>query len=273
MLLLLPPAERMADPSTCRHRGGPWRPGSLMAPELDPLRSRLVRALAAVGDPASLGVPVGLAERAAELNRAIPRAATLPAVDLYAGVLWQHLDVPRLSARARRRAESCVLVASALWGLLRGGDRVPAHRLGIAARLPGLGPLPALWRPALAPVLATVGGAGGGATGRHGGQVVDLRSSGYRAVAAGPPGTVVVEVRRGGRTAPSASAKQAKGLLTRGLLEAPSWRGGRALRSVLDAVLGAWPEPLADGVRLRLDGTVLHLDLPAGWSALARSPT
>jgi cytoplasmic iron level regulating protein YaaA (DUF328/UPF0246 family) len=55
---------------------------------------------------------------------------------------------------------------------VRGGDPVPVYRLSAGSRLPGLGSLSGLWRPALADALDLVLEA-------QPGVVVDLRSSAY----------------------------------------------------------------------------------------------
>ncbi len=39
-----------------------------------------------------------------------------------------------------------VLIATALWGFVRSGDRIPAYRLSIGATLPRIPNLAALWR-------------------------------------------------------------------------------------------------------------------------------
>jgi cytoplasmic iron level regulating protein YaaA (DUF328/UPF0246 family) len=62
-----------------------------------------------------------------------------------------------------------VLIASALWGVLRPGDRIPAYRLDIGDRLPGVGGLAAYWREPLRAALPDRG------------LVLDLRSAAYAA--------------------------------------------------------------------------------------------
>jgi uncharacterized protein len=85
--------------------------------------------------------------------------------------------------RAQRgRADRRLAVGSALFGLVRGHDQIPAYRLSAGSALPGLPTLRALWRPALSPVLADVDEL-----------VVDLRSGSYAALAP-VPGAVTVDV-------------------------------------------------------------------------------
>jgi uncharacterized protein len=79
-------------------------------------------------------------------------------------------DVPSRSQRAR--AEQRLAVGSALFGLVRGTDRIPTYRLSAGSALPGLPTLRSLWKPALSPVLSGIDDL-----------VVDLRSGSYAALA------------------------------------------------------------------------------------------
>ena len=72
-----------------------------------------------------------------------------PAAAVYTGVLYDRLRLPELPKRAQGR----VLIASALWGVVRPGDRIPYYRLSAKAKLEGIGGLAAFWRPALTAAL------------------------------------------------------------------------------------------------------------------------
>ena len=179
MLVLLPPSEGKTAP----RRGAPLDLVKLSFPELTERRSRLLDALASLAAGprddalAALGLSAG---QAGEVDRdgALRTAPAAAAVTIYTGVLYERLRLAELPAAARRR----VLIASGLWGFVRPGDRIPAYRLGISARLPGFPGLAAYWRPALeAAVPAT-------------GLVLDLRSGGY-AAAFTPQAATVVSVR------------------------------------------------------------------------------
>lgn len=182
MLVLLPPSET-------KHPGGDGAPldlEALSAPELTPVRTELVEALTKLADDvpaarAALGVSAQQDDEIAR-NAALWTSHTLPALERYTGVLYDALDIGSLSRARRARAEARLAVGSALFGLLRGVDRIPAYRLSAGSTLPGLPTLRALWRPALAPVLAA-----------EPGLVVDLRSGAYAALAP-VPGAVTVQV-------------------------------------------------------------------------------
>ena len=97
----------------------------------------------------------------------------MPALDRYAGVVYQALDVASLTPAARRRADGLVVVTSGLWGLVRGGDLVPDYRVPASGTVPGLGGVAAHWRAPLAAALPELVGDQ---------SVLDLRSTDYRAL-------------------------------------------------------------------------------------------
>ena len=175
MLVLLPPSET-------KHPGGDGGPldlAALSAPELTPVRTELVEALVKLADdvPAARAA-LGLSPQQddeIERNAALWTSPTLPALLRYTGVLYDALDVASLTRAQRARAGSRLAVGSALFGLVRGTDRIPAYRLSAGSALPGLPGLRSIWRPALSPVLAEIADL-----------VVDLRSGSYAALAPVP---------------------------------------------------------------------------------------
>lgn len=171
---------------------------------------------------ADLGPMVGAASAASEAAgylREIHRAPTMPAVERYGGIVYDHLDAGSLSAAARGLADQHLAIVSGLFGLLRGGDRIPAYRLLMLADLPGLGKLHHVWRSVVpAAIRAAVD---------EDGVIINLLSGEY-AAAVGPDlqhHRRVIDVtflQPGGKRISSYGGKQAKGWLTRHLLE----RGG-----------------------------------------------
>lgn len=213
MLLLLPPSEGKTAPDA----GPPVDLDALAHPALRPVREARLNALRALstGDEATALKELKLGPRSAAeltLNRDLLAAPTASAWRVYTGVLFERLGFGTLSAAARRRAHDRVLVVSALWGVVRPGDRLPAYRCPAGARLPGVPTAKAHWRPALDAALPTDG------------LVVDLRSGAYRDLWAGPADgtTVAVDVVReqdGARTVVSHDAKATRGAVARALLE------------------------------------------------------
>lgn len=213
MLVLLPPSEGKTPPPA----GAPVDLGALAFPELTAPRERVLDALVAVsGRPArtalgALGLSAGQAGELAR-NAALRSAPAAPAGEVYTGVLYERLGLPSLPAAARRR----VLIASALWGVVGADDRIPAYRLSMGARLPRLGNLAALWRPALAAALPD-----------DGRLVLDLRSGAY-AAAWKPRESQLLAVRGfteapdGSRKVISHMAKRVRGDVARLVLRARS---------------------------------------------------
>jgi cytoplasmic iron level regulating protein YaaA (DUF328/UPF0246 family) len=163
---------------------------------------------------------VGLAGEV-DKNAALRTSPTRTAGTLYAGVLYAALDLPGLDPVAARRARRSLLISSALFGLVRTTDRLPAYRLSPAARLPRLGTLASVWRRPMTTALDEAAGAG---------VVLDLRSTPYQALGriTGPLADRTVHVRvlheavpgdRASRSIVSHFNKATKGRLVRSLLE------------------------------------------------------
>jgi cytoplasmic iron level regulating protein YaaA (DUF328/UPF0246 family) len=220
VLVLLPPSEG----KDAGGSGDPLDLTTLSHPALSVVRARLVEALqaAAVANPEGLRAALGCPAGEVAKDAALTTSATLPALRRYTGVVYEALSYDSLSAGGRRRAHSCLRVASALFGLLSPTDRIPAYRLSGGTRLPSVGSLPAVWRPVLEPELAA-----------HQGLVVDLRSGPYTALARVPDAVQVRVLRESGgkRSVVSHDNKHTKGLLARALCET----GARSVSDVAEA--------------------------------------
>ncbi len=209
MIVLLPPSET-------KHPGGdgpPLRLDAMSYPELAPLRAALVNELVELAaDRSACSRALGLSASQhgeIERNAALLSAATMPAINRYTGVLYDALDVASLTAAAADRARSRLAVGSALFGLLRADDPIPAYRLSATSKLPGQPALATRWRPLLEPVLAGVAADE---------LVVDLRSGSYASLGRLPDAVqvdVVSERSDGTRTVVSHFNKAHKGRLAR----------------------------------------------------------
>ncbi len=202
MLVLLPPSQGKATPD----RGRRAALSKLVYPRLRETRERLIDAV----DPGLRGAPA------------------IPAAELYTGVLFAALGLADLPWDG-------VLIASALWGVVRPGDRIPAYRLDMGARPAGIGGLAAYWREPLRAALPDRG------------LVLDMRSGSY--AAAWQP-------------------SRARHLAVRGLTEAPDGRRtvithmakrvrGEVARLVIQAGGAERPEEVAEiataaGLRVEL---------------------
>jgi uncharacterized protein len=185
MLVLLPPSE------------GKSRPESGAAVDLG-----------------SLAFAAGLSEKRRELIDALDpglwTAPAAPAAEVYTGVLFQRLGLPELPAQA----QSQVLIASFLWGVVAPKDRIPHYRFSPKTRLRGVGPPATYWRPALAEALPDEAGE----------LILDMRSGPYVS-AWKPKQAKLLAVRAftesdGERKAVSHMAKAVRGEVARALLEA-----------------------------------------------------
>lgn len=202
-----------------------------LAPVRDHVKAALIRTCAGPAATSVLKLPVSMADDVAA-NIDIDVAPALTVADLYTGVLYSALDLDSLETNAVRRARRWIVVSSALYGALRLRDRVAPYRLSISTPLPGVTPLAATWRPALAPVLSEASGTG---------LVVDCRSGGY-AAAWTPPDAVASRWVRVRVPGVSHSAKHTRGLVARAICE----RGLDTRR----------PEALVEGLADRFDLTL-----------------
>ena len=257
MIVLLPPSE-----TKCVGGDGPaLRIAGLSTPELSQIREDLVDELVllAADPPAcrqALKISAGQ-DAEIERNAALRTSPTMPAIHRYTGVLYDALDFGSLSGAAAARARARVAVGSALFGLLRADDPVPAYRLSAGSKLPGRPGLPARWRPVLEPVLA-------GLAGRE--LVVDLRSGAY--VGLGRlPGAIRVDVLAeqpdGRRTVVSHFNKAHKGRLARALA---------TVKSEPDDAAAVTAVARRAGMRVEADGDALTIlvEFSYGREVIAR---
>lgn len=222
MIVLLPPSET----KRVGGDGPPLRLDALSSPELTPIRTELV------GELVELAADVEASRRALglsgsqdaeiERNATLLTSPTLPALDRYTGVLYDALDVGSLRGAEAARARARLAVGSALFGLLRADDAVPAYRLSASAKLPGRPTLAARWRPVLEPVLTELAATD---------LVVDLRSGSYAGLGKLPSAVrvdVLAEHADGRRTVVTHFNKAHKGRLARVLAASRSEPGDAA---------------------------------------------
>jgi cytoplasmic iron level regulating protein YaaA (DUF328/UPF0246 family) len=250
MLILLPPSEGKAAPE----RGEPVDLSALVfAAELGERREKLLDALERLG-----GRPIGSATKAlgisatqageVALDAALREAPAATAAEVYSGVLYERLDLTGLPAAARRRAGEQILIASALWGFVRPGDRIPYYRFSAKARLPRIGPPSAWWREALVVAMPD----------EPGELVVDMRSAAY-AAAWKPKQATLLSVRAfteqgGKRKTVSHMAKAVRGEVARTLLLARKSPGDREAAAAIAS---------AAGFEVELNGPNLDVIVPS----------
>jgi hypothetical protein len=243
VLIIVPSSESKRQPPA---RGRPVALDALSFPALTAMRTRILDALVETSARpdafARLLVGPSLAEEVVR-NTRLRELGTRPVLDVYTGTLHQGLDAATLSPAARRRRASRVLVASALWGVLRPSDRIPPYRLHVCAHLVNMGSLELAWRTVLPAVLAEAAGTRG--------VILDLRSQSHQAMGL-PAGlgdrtvTIRVDAAAGGR-AGNVLVKRVRGQAARHLLESGA---NPADPGVLADVLGErWPVRLEPPAR------------------------
>lgn len=244
MLIVLPPSEsKQRAPAGAR----PLALDDLSFRELTDARFRMIDALIETSRrpdaPQRLRVGPTLVGEVAR-NVELLSEPTGRAVEIYSGPLYDGLDWASLPNKARKRADESVVIASALWGLLRPSDRIPAYRLHICSNLPGIERIDATWRALVSDTLTQAAG--------ERGVILDLRSPMYQATGK-PHGLAdrTITVRVG----PPASqggvgdvvAKRVRGQAARFLLESGADPDDPELLAV---ILGEhWPVGLDDPLR------------------------
>jgi cytoplasmic iron level regulating protein YaaA (DUF328/UPF0246 family) len=218
VLILLPPSEGKTRPAA----GPPLDLESLHFPALSRTRTQLLNALVRLcggnADRAREVLGLGPTQASAvTVNAGLPQEPTARADEVYTGVLFTALDLPSLDAASRDRADATLAVTSALFGLLRPSDHIPAYRLSGTVSLPRLGPVAARWRTTLPREMEAAAGDG---------LLVDLRSGTYAALGRAPASlgdrTATMRVLHEQdevRKVVSHFNKATKGRLVRGLLE------------------------------------------------------
>ncbi|HEY5319514.1 MAG TPA: peroxide stress protein YaaA [Galbitalea sp.] len=215
MLILLPPSETKRDGGVT---GSALDLGALSFPELTAARRSALRGLRSVSKSVSASMSalrLGTTQRfEIDRNRAVSVSPVMPAIDRYTGVLYDALDAASLSPSARKFLSQTTIIHSALFGLIRAEDSIPAYRFSHDTRVPGT-PLGSLWREANAAVLAAWSGL-----------ILDLRSESYVHLGSAPvrEGSffvrVVSEDASGRRRALNHFNKHGKGALVRALAQA-----------------------------------------------------
>lgn len=268
-LILIPPSEKKADGGN-----GPTEVATGAFAGLGPDRGALLAALArARGRRASraFGLTGTALDEALSLAAGWGTAGLLPAAARYQGVLYDHLAPATLTRAARARAETSVVITSALWGFVGFADPIPAYRLALAGRPfgPSRPTVGAWWRPRLAAAVAdrvaSVTAAGGVVVDLLPGGYADLVGDARRAAARQADSVRWVRIRfegGDGRSAPSFNAKARKGALVRHLVSrAAAIRDSRGTAAALTAF------------RFDADRVVGPVDLAPGLTDLVVRPS
>jgi len=211
MFIVLPPSETKVSGG---EQGTRLDLEALSFPHQNSVRESLLQALTELSANAELAkaaLKLGV-QGAGEIvrNRELRTSPVLPALERYTGVLYDALGYAELPPPQREWVDQRVGVFSALFGLIRATDPIPAYRLSFDSRLPS-GKPGKHWAAVLDDVWAQAPGF-----------ILDLRSEGYRSLAPVPEdrGVFVTLVKpgpRGARPALGHANKAVKGELVRSL--------------------------------------------------------
>lgn len=210
MLILLPPSEGKTRPEA----GPALDLGSLSSPSLTRTREQLLNALVRLSGTRRAAEILGLGpSQSADIadNTRLREVPSARADQIYTGVLFGELGFATLPDEARARADQMIAIASALFGLVRPDDLIPAYRMSGSVSLPRLGTVASRWKPVVPKAIEALA---------DGDLVVDLRSGTY--VALGKVrDSVSIRVltdTEGKRSVVSHSNKATKGKIVRQLL-------------------------------------------------------
>jgi len=155
VIFLLPPSEGKTPPS----KGPRFASAKLVFPELSEKRLGLMKALEnfCTIQPELAAKALDLGPKQNNLlaiNAELMKAHCAPAIKIYTGVLYDHLGYGTLTAPAQARADSSILISSALFGFVTPADPIPAYRLSGGSVIPAIGSLAVFWKTALLASLA-----------------------------------------------------------------------------------------------------------------------
>lgn len=243
MIIALPPSAGKTPPVS-----GPCLDlATLTAPELNPVRERVIDALQRVSaSPEALSVLKVGPSLEPQIRDQIDFCgrACAPAWQVYTGVLYAAAGFDTLTDTERRRCKQTVRIFSGAFGVLSPEDLIPAYRLSMNTKLPDLD-VQALWKSTLREKTGVL---------PKDDLVVDARSGEYMVWSPATNHVTVgaVRVKAGKRSVVSHWAKHYRGLLTGYLMREPN--------------LPRTPEELAEFARLLVeDGHVSGVELtPAG---------
>jgi len=174
VIFLLPPSEGKTPASN----GPKFAPGKLIFPTLTEKRLHVMEALASfcATKPELAAKALDLGPKQADLltiNAKLMKASCAPAIQIYTGVLYDHLGYAALNAKARARADSSILIASALFGFVTPTNPIPAYRLSGSSVIASVGSLTAYWKADLLEAL-----------GQYNNELIlDMRSGSYEKLA------------------------------------------------------------------------------------------
>ncbi len=143
-VLLIPPSESKATPPAngALYKNARANRKTNSFKELDKLRGMLIDEVqGAINRGTGLDklfeVSGKSLKEAIDWNDRIMEATTLPARELYTGVMWEAINYKTLKAEEKKRFDKNTIIFSGLFGVLRPTDKIPAYKLKIGANMGG----------------------------------------------------------------------------------------------------------------------------------------
>ena len=138
MLILLPPSETKRSGGV----GISIDKAAIIWAALDPARDVLFSKLATLSKSKTKTVKALKLGKNAEAEIAslkeLMTAPTMPAIERYAGTLYDALGYQSLSDAAKERVKEKLFIQSALFGLLPATEHIPYYRFSASSQLPGV---------------------------------------------------------------------------------------------------------------------------------------
>ena len=244
MLILLPPSETKRSGGV----GISIDKAAIIWAALDPARDVLLKKLATLSKSKSKATKALKLGKSADAEiaslRELQTAPTMPAIERYAGTLYDALGYQTLTPAAKERVKEKLFIQSALFGLLPATEHIPYYRFSASSILPGVD-LKKHWTKAHVAVWP-----------RMLGPILDLRSKSYAALNPIPERehyTVEVLDETSGK-ALNHFNKKAKGAFVRAALE----HGLESIDQVPQIAKLA-------GLSARQSGNVIELIVPSGF--------
>lgn len=241
MLILLPPSEGKTAPEP----GERLILDRLSFTSLSEAREQVLEALISISSRPDaceiLGISTGLADQVSA-NRDLRSAPAAPSLSVYSGVLYDALAPSSFDAVTQTRADSSLVIFSALFGILRPADKIAPYRLSGQVNLPGLGRVAAFWRRHLVAALPDDG------------LIIDCRSGTYAAMWR-PKRALPVRVFDESTGIPkvvSHMAKHARGLIARALISDLTPDSPAAANELLNDYFSSHDVRTAAGTPLRV---------------------
>lgn len=148
MLIFLPPSENKTPATTTETN----KFENLSFPQLNNYRKEIYTKLIEISKTPEAKQNLHLGKNS---NQEIKRNINLhkepinQAIKIYTGVLYEALNYASFNETNKQKAEQSILIFSALWGIIKISDKIPAYRLNTKTKLHPKQTINSIWKEAL----------------------------------------------------------------------------------------------------------------------------